>query len=197
MRGSRLAGLLVCLAAWPNAAHANFHLWLVNEVFSNADGTVQFVEFDTGTDFQNLVGTHAAEFLQNGAVIASAPFGMDLATTLTAGHSLLIATPDFQAAAGIEPDFLMPASSIPVASVDGVRMSLAPLTEFDFTAGTLPLDGVHSLNRDSGVAVATPTNFAGEVGTLSPEPASVATAAMALGALGGLSIRRGRASLRR
>jgi hypothetical protein len=194
MRRARVLAAILGLAAVPTAARANFHLWVVNEVFSNADGTVQFVEFTTGTDFQELIGTHAAEFRQNGAVIGSAPFGTNLSTTLTAGHALLIATPGFQAAAGIEPDYLMPASSIPVATVDAVRMSAAPLTELDFTAGTLPLDGVHSLNRDTGVAAATPTNFAGEVGSIAPEPASATLGAAVLAALGGISIRRGRAS---
>src|SRR4029453_13673349 len=195
MRETRLALFVLCLASLPNAAHARFHFWDVNEVFSNADGTVQFVEFTTASGFQDLIGTHAAEFRQNGSGIGSAPFGTDLFTTDTGGHLLLIATPDFQAAAGIEPDYLMPASSIPVATVDAVRMSGAATTELDFTAGTLPLDGTNSLTHTGGIPAATPTNFLGETGTIVPEPAASGLGAVVLGTLG-LVVSRGAARRR-
>jgi serralysin len=197
MRGLRLFSAGLCLAALPNAAHARFHYWDVNEVFSNADGTIQYVEFTTQMPFQDLIGTHGVEFRKNAAALVTVPFVTNLFTTDTTGHSLLVATPAFAAAAGIDPDYPMPAGTIPVADVDAIRMSDAPATEFDFTAGTIPLDGVHSLNRDTGVAAATPTNFAGEVGTIVPEPVEAALAAVALGALGGLALRRGGASRRR
>lgn len=193
MRGARPWILALCLAL-PSPAQARFHLWNVNEVFSNADGSVQFVEFVTTSGFQDLLADHEAQFLQNGAVIANAPFLTDLFTTDTATHSLLMATPAFQAAAGIEPDYTMPAQTIPVATCDGVRMSGAALTLLSFAAGSIPLDGTHSLNRDIGVATATPTNFAGETGTLVPEPAA---AALGVGALGALGLSRARASRRR
>lgn len=170
------AALLVAL---PTAAQARFHLWFVNEVFSNDDGSIQFVELTTDTDFQDLIDAHEIEFRSNGSVIATAPFSADLDTTDTADHSLLMATPEFLAASGIEADFEMPVGTIPVAQVDAVRMSGSAPTQFSFTAGSLPLDGVHSLNRSGGSAVATPTNFAGDTGTIVPEPDAGALAVAA------------------
>src|SRR5438128_1980372 len=41
-----------------DAARAAFHLWSIDEVYSSADGSVQFVEFSTGSAGQNLTGTH-------------------------------------------------------------------------------------------------------------------------------------------
>lgn len=171
------------VAGLPSAAQARFHEWNVDEVFSNADGSVQFVEFTTGTDFQDLIGDHAAEFRASNAILGSAPFGTDLDTIETGGHSLLIATPGFLAAAGIEPDYEMPAGSIPVETVDAVRMSGSAPTQLDFVAGTLPTDGSNSINRVGGIAAATPTNFADETGTIVPEPGAAAMALTALGAL--------------
>ena len=51
--------LLPLLAAPP--AWANFHLFQIEEIFSNADGTVQYVVLHetTGANGENLLGGHA------------------------------------------------------------------------------------------------------------------------------------------
>src|SRR5437868_4418266 len=41
-----------------DVAHATFHLWSINEIYSSADGSVQFVEFSTTSSGQNLTGSH-------------------------------------------------------------------------------------------------------------------------------------------
>ena len=50
-----LLSLLAAPAAW-----ANFHLWQIEEIFSNADGTVQYVVLHevTGTNGENLLAGH-------------------------------------------------------------------------------------------------------------------------------------------
>src|SRR2546421_9240916 len=36
--------LAVLLVAFAGSAHASYHLWLITQLYSNADGTVQYVE---------------------------------------------------------------------------------------------------------------------------------------------------------
>ncbi|HKC53237.1 MAG TPA: hypothetical protein VKC33_01180, partial [Burkholderiales bacterium] len=45
---------VLLLLATSGAAQATFHLWRITELYSNADGTVQFIElkaFDSGQQF--------------------------------------------------------------------------------------------------------------------------------------------------
>jgi serralysin len=158
---------VVVLAAFP--ARATFHLWRINEVFSNADGSVQFIELHDDFAFENLIAGHHV-FAEAGAtILATFAFPANLPTTDTAGHDLLLATPGFLAAAGVAPDDEIPAGFIDLAqatTIDYDALDAFPL------AG-LPTDGVNALHRDAPnppvVGPATPTNFSGEVGSL-PEP---------------------------
>ena len=44
------------LVAAAGPARASFHNWDINEVFSNVDGTIQYIEFFTNGNFEVLVG---------------------------------------------------------------------------------------------------------------------------------------------
>ena len=48
----------VVLACAASPAWATFHLWDASEVYSNADGTIQFVELVTSFDNQHLMAGH-------------------------------------------------------------------------------------------------------------------------------------------
>ena len=52
-----LAGLGLALAALP--AFAAFHLWAINEIYSNADGTVQFIELTALAGGQQFTSGHS------------------------------------------------------------------------------------------------------------------------------------------
>lgn len=49
---------LIVLTVLSRNALATHHEWRFNEVFSNADGTVQFVELFTAIDFQTIWNNH-------------------------------------------------------------------------------------------------------------------------------------------
>ena len=91
-------------------AAAAFHLFRINEVYSSADGTVQFVELKeaTGSDFESFWMGQALTSTQ-GATLRTFIFPGNLPSTSTASKSVLVATPAFAAAAGISPDFVVPA----------------------------------------------------------------------------------------
>lgn len=157
------------------AAHATFHLIEINEVYSNADGSVQYVElravFPGQTELQHTrivahnsdgtVGTVVLDFTARFAALGN-------------NETVLIATPAFESVAGFAPDFVMTSGSL-ISFPDGrviftqdppfvdlVVDSVAygaytgSNTGFGLPAAALPFDGVHSLTRISSSV--TPNN---------------------------------------
>jgi serralysin len=150
-----------------SAANAAFHLWQISEVYSNADGSVQFIEmFDTNNG-ENFIGGFSLESDSDG-VTKSYTFPANIPTgTATGGQHLLIATPGFGSLpGGVTPDYSLPAGPFfnPNATeitidFDGSGASLSA------SSGTFPTDGVNSLNN-TGIEVNSPTNIHGNSGSV-------------------------------
>lgn len=163
-----LSRLLICLIpalAAPPAAAA-FHLFTINELYSNADGTVQFLELTALAGNQQFVSGHR--------LTSTSPTGVTNSFTVpanlpgdTSGHRMLFGTQGFAALGVVTPDYIVP---------DG----------FFFTGGgtvnwgegsdiwshpAVPTNGTLSLNRDGSTATNSPRNFAGATGTVIPGPA--------------------------
>ena len=173
----------VLVASYGGTANAAFHLFRINELYSSPDGMIQFIEIkeSTGSDFESFWLGQRLRSTQ-GATVRDFTFPANLPSTQTASRSVLIATPAFAVAAGVTPDFVVPApflfpggGTINYANVDIV------------TYGPLPIDGVTSIDRNDVRALNSPTNFAGQTGSLAPAPpppAPVATSVPALEPLG-------------
>ncbi len=149
---------------------AGSHLWDINEVFSNLDGTIQFIELHCppGAD---------AEISVNGSNFTSLATGGDFTisglnlTVPTGRKYILFATAGFAELAGAPtPDFIIPAGMVPFVGVDvDETLKYNPIANYDtltFTAGQLPTDGVHSMSRNLTARLNSPTNFAGETGSV-------------------------------
>lgn len=156
------------LFSW--VANATFHLYDITEVYSNADGTIQFVEMSSTFNSQHLFSGHTMTAASNPAV--PYPFPNNLPSSLTANTSLLIATARFAALPGaITPDYVMPDNFF-VPNADSVTLDGGFFGAFTWTVGQLSTDGVMSLNRSIGggstvtEAVNSPTNFAGQTGSI-------------------------------
>jgi serralysin len=179
---------LSILAATPG--RASFIAWEVNEVFSNADGTIQFVEFfeAIGQDGQrSFDGKQLKTFVAGASPndpLTTHTFNSDLPSDLTAYRFALVATQGFASLPGaVEPDFVMPDGFIDTSVV--VEIELGNIDEFVFRLGAIPVDGVNSLYRvGRPINPNSPTNFAGQTGSIDvPEPAAAAQAAAALACL--------------
>ncbi len=161
-----VTGLLLSLTA--SAATADFVTWRFEELYSNADGTMQYVVLREalGFDGMNTLGlvgltaTHQGDFKAFG-------FGHDLPSTATAHKRMLIAT---QAVAGtglITPDYVMPDRFLPT---DGGIVNFAD--EISFSYAALPTDGNFALYvGTTGINVA--RNFADKAVTMPPGPITV------------------------
>ena len=165
--------------AFPPAARALFHEWQITEVYSNADGSVQYVEFFTDTSNQ--------QFLQNHDFTSDANTFTFL-TNLpvpppTANRHFLIATPAFASQEGaVTPDYTFASGAFFSVNGDTITFDATAVDVWTIGPTELPIDGENALHEafDSdvrSVAMNSPTNFAGEVGML-PEPAHGAWVAL-------------------
>jgi hypothetical protein len=185
MKSAKLTALLMLgtlsIAGFP--AFAKSHTWRFSEAFSNADGTIQFIELheSQGLNDETNVPGHVLSSVTTGKTFTvPAP---NLPAT-TANKRLLFATPAFAALPGAPtPDYTIPAGSVPFFSIVSDTLACTGWPNFAFTASQLPTDGVHSLvcnlascsSAQLVVEANSPTNYAGATGSVnaSPSPAAV------------------------
>jgi hypothetical protein len=158
-----LAGTVIVSSGSP--ALAGSHLWVINEVFSNADGTIQFVEM-------HVPSADANEYRLTGKWVRSTStsnqytFPQDLPPGSTAFAYLLLATAGFAALPGAPtPDHII-SDGFFDNDADTVRYYGYANAHLSFTSGELPLDGIKSLDRSGSTGQNSPMNFAGESGSV-------------------------------
>ncbi len=166
-----VATVLASVLFLAGPAWSGIHTWDVNEVFSNADGSIQFVELiDNGTG-----GTEVN--IGNGSISSSlgtVSWSNGPVTGPTNGRSYLIATPDFAALPGAPtPDVIVDPSDVPIFDVNGDTVSRGANDSLTF--GPVPTNGTDSIDDVTGVGPNTPTNYEGISGSVdaSPSPPSV------------------------
>src|SRR6185369_17883961 len=118
-------------------AQAAYHLFRIDQVYSNSDGSEQFVVLreSTGTNNENRwVGqslTTTNRFGVQKQIILPSNIGSQ-----TASGSVLVATPGFAALRLVTPDFTIPPRFIPT---DGGTLDFADIDTI--TLPVLPIDG--------------------------------------------------------
>ncbi len=136
---------------------ASFHAFAIEQVYSNADGTVQFIVLHEamGAADANLWSGHALTSTHAG-VAKTFPFGTDLPSAATAGKRVLVGTNGLAALGFITPDYVMPDGFL---ATDGVVIDYAGVDQVTFAS--LPTDGVNALGRSGAPMPNLATNFAG------------------------------------
>jgi hypothetical protein len=170
----RAVRVLVVFAAavFASSAHAAFHLFRVDQVYSNADGNVQYVVM------REVTGSDGESFWQGNPLTTTSAAGTqqflfpaNLPSPSTASRSVLIATSGFAALGVVAPDYTIPAGFIPRT---GGTLNYAGVDTITLPA--LPADGVTAVDRNGNPVAATPTNFAGATGMLAtPTPPAATT----------------------
>jgi hypothetical protein len=150
------------------AASASFHTFQVEQIFSNADGTIQYIvlhEFQ-GMNGENMLSGHTISATQ-GAVNNTYTFIMDLpggecdgygcSLAPTANRRALIATQGFAALKLVTPDYVVPNGFLPLGK------ATINYAGYDFvTYSGLPADGVSAMTRTGAIVPNVATNFAGQ-----------------------------------
>ena len=146
----------------------SFHLYEIEELYSNADGTIQYVEFH--------VGPFDGESFWRGVTLTSSAgaqshvytFPANLPSVATANTSVLAATQAFADLGIVTPDYIIPSGFL---FTGGGTRNYGDVDVV--TYGPRPSDGAHALSHDGGVVSDTPRNFAGATGVVPPAPPRV------------------------
>lgn len=157
--GYCLAFLVLSFVCPP--ARAAFHLWDINEVYSSADGTVQFIEMRALSSGQQNLNTFGATIQStNSAGVNTFSFPTNLpADTLNKfyilGTSNLASIPG-----GLTPNYIIPANFIRMPVGGGSAAVIFPPNSGQATAAytNLPTDGNSALLRSGSTFIVVPTN---------------------------------------
>ncbi|MBI4719552.1 MAG: hypothetical protein HY763_17280 [Planctomycetes bacterium] len=171
-QGRSVVYLALALAAgFTQSARAGSHLWRVNELFSNADGTVQFIELHEccGAPAEHFIGGHDVFCDATGKQFV---FPAHI-TGVTSFRYLLLGTAAFAALPGAPtPDYIIPPNFFSISG-DTIRYSTtAQYDTFTFGPGVLPTNGVNCIGLTSYspdqfvIGVNSPTNYNGDTGTV-------------------------------
>ena len=155
------------LALCAPIAHATFHTFRIEQLYTNADGTVQFVVLreSANADGEHQWGGRTLSTTGGPAGAQQIVFPRNLPSASTAGTRVLVATPAFATLGVVAPDYTIPAGFLPLA---GGTINFAGVDQFAF--GALPTDGVTALSR-AGVPMGNlATNFAGASGSVTAGP---------------------------
>ena len=150
----------------PQQSWAGAHTWDVWEVFTNADGTIQFVELkDTSGTNETGLGGHVMQASPSGHTYTLVG-GIVGPTT---GKSYLLGTTAYAALPGAPaPDEILPDNFL---ALTDTSCSYTPLDTASWAPGALPTDGIHSLSRlvTNGPmtnVTNSPKNYAGATATI-------------------------------
>ena len=165
----KIASLLIALtlslaAATAIALPGTFE---IEQIYSNADGTVQFVVIhDRG---QN--DCDARENLWAGQILTSSGtqpqtmfvFPTNLPTCATSGKNILIATQGFLDLGLVAPDYVIPNNFV---QTPGGTLNFAGVSQVTYAA--LPNDGVHAIDHNGNTIPNLATNLAGASASVVP-----------------------------
>ena len=156
----RVAALV--LVACTTLAEAGFHMFRIDQIYTNADGTVQFVVLREccNVDGESMWSSQVLRST-SGTEEKTFTFPSDLPDTDTGQKFVLVATQGYAALNIVAPDFIMPDNFVPK---DGGTLNYANVHQVTF--GALPVDGVSALTGTGEVVNNVATNFAGAFGSI-------------------------------
>jgi hypothetical protein len=151
------------------SAQSAFHLWKIDEVYSNASGTVQFIELDASINGgQQFTANQTLK--SNGHTFSFGPTG-NLPSDTT-NKKFILATPGYFALTGVPAaDFNLGVNNFFSTTADTINYA-SGINTLTFSAGQLPTNGLNSLNRAYSAGATTftvgsnsPTNFNNATGS--------------------------------
>ena len=170
--------LALSAALWTAAALAEFHTFVIEEIFSNADRTIQYVVMHESEGMSveyfwagNQLTSSSAGQTKTFTFPNNLPVGMNCnpyigcakTVTSTANTRVLIATQGFANLQLVVPDFVIPNGFLSTA---GGTINYAGVDQVSY--GALPTDGTTAVNRNGGMIPNVATNFFGQSGSTTP-----------------------------
>ena len=167
MKTSIARCIALALCAMTSVAAALPGTFHIDQVYSSADGSVQFVVIrdDGQNDCDSGENKWAGQML-----VSTGPgpqknyvFPTDLSTCKTSGKHMLIATGGFAALGLVTPDYVIPDGFLQTPQGNVI---FASISRVSYTA--LPNDGIHAIDELGNVVPNLARNFAGASGSVVP-----------------------------
>jgi len=160
--GRMIALTLMLLAT---SASANFHTFRIQQLYSNAEGTIQYIVFHESQQFngEHVWGGHVLVSTGTDGREIAFTFPVDLPAAETSDSYVLVATKSFAALGLIAPDYIVPDGFLPVA---GGQLNFADVDALEFRS--LPTDGTQALLRDGTIGPNVARNFRGASASVKP-----------------------------
>lgn len=170
-RRTSLSAFAAALALWAGPADAASHLWRFSEFYSSPDRRVQFIEMQEIGGSQNETNIDGHWYATNSynqdhsqLLGSDLPFG-------TANKKFLVGTQSYAALSGVPaPDYVLPDGFLEPNGDTVVWWFYQTMT---IPPGVMPSDGRLSIHVDQPamptgfvVGLNSPTNFAGDTGTV-------------------------------
>ena len=167
----RNAGPLLITLLLTSSARGTFHTWDINEIYSNGDGSVQFVEL------RETFGLSGQNLLQNKSIVCTSASGTSSfifpsnCTSATANKNLIIGTANLSSVpGGVKPDYVF-TNATPFLAAGSGTVNFASGTD-SVPYSNLPSNGVASLVRSGSTmvlaSVNTPVNLNGASNSIVP-----------------------------
>ncbi len=153
-------GRAVCLlfgVLLASQAQASFHTWKISEIYSSADGSVQFIELheSLGFDGQEFLAGHFIQCV-SGSETNTFIFPTDLPSSTTANKDFVIGTANLSTVpGGVVPDYVL-TNAVPFLFAGSGTIQYAGVDTVAYM--NLPSDGVAALARSGSSMVFAPTN---------------------------------------
>ena len=157
-------------------SRAAFHLWDIKEIFSNEDGSVQFIELFSTSSGQQFLSGHQITATSDGVPVTF-NFNGNLTGASTANRHFLMATAGFGSLeGGVTANYTLPANFFNPSAAN-ISINFANSDTVTFAGSLLPTDGVNSLTdlspggaQNLVAGVNSPTNFANATGSVDLSP---------------------------
>jgi hypothetical protein len=157
-----LAGL--GLALHGVIAGATFHLYQIDQIYSDASGNVQYIRLATSAPLQQFLNGVQLQATQGtSSHIYTFPNNLPGDTTST---KFLIATQGFANLNIVTPDYIVPNGFL---FLPGGTLTYGPSSSV-VSYPPLPTDGTHAVDALGNPVTAAPTNFAGQTGSVNVPP---------------------------
>ncbi len=151
----------------PSTAPAIFHNWQIRELYTNLDGSVQFIEIFTTSAGQQSTGGATIQVTEQATGMTHTFTFPTNTGTPTNNHAVLIATASVGTSGGPTPDFFLPVNFL---FSDASSIIFNGTLQGTVSYTSLPTNGTQSLAIPSLTAQPnSPQNFAGNIGSV-PEP---------------------------
>ncbi|MEP7083843.1 MAG: hypothetical protein ABI854_03825 [Betaproteobacteria bacterium] len=155
---ARLVVVAWALASAPLAL-ATFHTYRIEQIYSNADGSIQFVVLKEaqGQNGQQFWASHQLISTRANGPEQAFVFPHNLPNEKTAGTHVLVGTAGFAALGIVSPDYILPNQFLSTAQ------GSVNFADVDFVAyPSLPVDGVTAIDSRKAAVPNVATNFAGQ-----------------------------------